>query len=229
MPAEIIFGAIAHMFRGGKLWEALWVYLSWDGYLRQQDCRVLRADDVADDDTNIALNFAPRARGERVKTGSDQGAVIDDPLLTILLRAFQLGVGAGQPFFTIGSTHVEKAWAQALQAQGVDWKPLHCLRHNRPPEEASTNSRPLEGIRRRGRWKQMKSVQRYAKRHALTTVRSQCPKEALARGAAIRANPIPTLIAALRFSKAADSALGRQIHKALLMAKAAKVSTVRSA
>ena len=69
-----------------------------------------------------------------------------------------------------------KAWWASLKRLGLEWVgPPHCLRHAGPSHHATRGTKTLEDIRRRGRWSQAKSVQRYAKPHALTMHYARLP------------------------------------------------------
>ena len=50
-----------------------------DGYLREQDLSELRARDVVCDERDVTLLFGRSSRGERSKTGRDQGVSLDGP------------------------------------------------------------------------------------------------------------------------------------------------------
>ena len=52
-----------------------------------------------------------------------------------------------------------------------------------------TGSRPLEEIRRRGRWASVKSVQRYSKTHRLVAARARVPDGIMEQGRAFLEQP----------------------------------------
>ena len=85
-PRQVLFCALEVLGVKGEFWPMLWLWLSYDGYLRQQDAEALCFDDFYDDGTYISIILSPRARGERAKTGSDQGFQIDCPILTHVVR-----------------------------------------------------------------------------------------------------------------------------------------------
>jgi len=64
------------------------------------------------------------------------------------------------------------------------WPP-HSLRHSGPSHKVIRNECTLEEIRRRGRWKSPKSVQRYTKTHTLLARRVVLGPDRMAQGAAL--------------------------------------------
>ena len=73
-------GAIALMFfRRGLILEAIIVLVSFDCFLREQDWEGLLAGDCAQSNGKLALLFGVRERGQKVKTGSNQGVIVQDP------------------------------------------------------------------------------------------------------------------------------------------------------
>ena len=74
LAKESVACVALRLFERGFLHEGIIVLLSYDCFLREQDWESLRRDDVASDDTlQTALLFGVRERGERSKTGSNQG------------------------------------------------------------------------------------------------------------------------------------------------------------
>ena len=92
---------------------------------------------------------------------------------------------------------------------------LHVLRHSGATADAASGRRDLEGIRRRGRWAQPKSVARYAKTYMLTKARSETAPEVLTKGAGVWANLAPELARAIRGGPGGSSPAGRAVLKAL--------------
>jgi len=221
LPPEIVYAVIWLCFKWGAVAEGMWIWLSMDGYLRQQDCRIIRGEDIADDKSGIAITLAPRSRGERVKTGSNQGFEIDCPVLVWAFRMFVSGLAPGCKVFTIDTPQVARVWSRALRELGVPFRSLHALRHTMPSEDCASGRRSLERIRRRGRWAQMKSVQRYAKSHALRIIKSQCPGSSLSLGEEIRSKKASNLSQAIASGPGATSLLGGSVLKGLKLARKA--------
>ena len=75
--AEAVAAITLRMLRCGRLYPACATFLSFDGWLRQQDWSGLRAEDaVVQPDGVTGLFFGVRARGEKSKTGPNQGLVL---------------------------------------------------------------------------------------------------------------------------------------------------------
>lgn len=76
--------------RAGHIDACIAAEVALDGYLREQYWDLLRGEDVAidwhdDGSCNTALVLGRRHRGESAKTGQEQGAAVESPLLR---RAF---------------------------------------------------------------------------------------------------------------------------------------------
>eukprot|EP00972_Heterocapsa_arctica_P009704 1428873-Heterocapsa_arctica.AAC.1 len=68
------------MIEDGHILEAIIVFLCSDGWLREQDWEMLQSSDCSEEASGrIALSLGVRARGEKVKTGSNQGVVLEIP------------------------------------------------------------------------------------------------------------------------------------------------------
>jgi len=171
MSWGMVLRIIVGFFEQGRLYEGVWVWAQHDVYGREQDLeQVTRPDIFIDplDDTKVALRFGTRSRGLSSKTGSDQAAQIDDPLIARTLARMRRQLKDGEPLFPFSQATMRKAWNEEQRRQGLSqlYK-LHSLRHSKPSADAAAGRRSLEEIRRRGRWNQIKSVQRYSRSHAL--------------------------------------------------------------
>ena len=158
-----------------------------DGYMREQDWIQLRAEDVQvdwrKDACVVALLFGRRHRGESVKTGQEQGVKLESSLLSRLLAERVKDMEPEERIFNLTADVFRREWRQAAVALGMPWfPPPHCLRHTGPSEDASSGRRTLEDIRRRGRWTQPKSVQRYSKPHALVMHKARLTEKVKSRG-----------------------------------------------
>ena len=168
--------------------EALVVLLSLDCYLREQDWEQLRGEDIfvhhrTDAPPEVALMFGRRHRGEAVKTGQEQGVKVADEFVARCMAALHEAVRDDELVFGFSSGHFREVWKKALQALDLAWVgPPRTLRHSGPSADAASGRRDLEQIRRRGRWLQMKSVQRYSKAHALTMHYARLPSGIKERG-----------------------------------------------
>ena len=77
-------------------------------------------------------------------------------------------------------------WAAAKQQLGLaHLGPPHDLRHGGASRDVEAGTRSLEQVRRRGRWKQLSSVQRYTKTWVLVRERARLTAEQLDRAATL--------------------------------------------
>ena len=196
------------MIISGKLIPAMVVLLSFDCFLREQDWQGLVARDCArDPNGNIALLFGVRERGEKVKTGSNQGVVIKDRTTAKLMHALLDSLQSDDMVFPMTATAFRRQWWQILKAMGLEFcGPPHNLRHAGAATFVEEKG-DLEECRRRGRWSVMSSVQRYTKVHWLGRHRAQVPPRLLAAGRSFWTNPKHHLFLALKLSKADQSEL----------------------
>lgn len=214
MTWGVVLLIIQHMFLEGQVWAGLWVWLQHDVYGGEQDMEILHEPDIYHaPPSECALQFGPRERGESVKTGSDQGCEVDDPLLSRILYAVKRKIlSAGAPLFPHTQAFVRKIWAQTQETLQLDRvHPLHSLRHTKPSADARSKRRTLEEIRRRGRWNQLKSVQRYSRGHAVTMHLAALPGPARLSAEAAVAQYPRCLAVALRNGPAAKTPLAKII------------------
>ena len=191
---ESIHVMAEEMIKRGYVDSALAAETALDGYMREQDWGQLRAEDVKvdwhkDGTCSTALLFGRRHRGESVKTGQEQGVKLESPLLCRLLAERAASLQPSDKVFEVTPETFRRHWREVAEALGMSWfPPPHCLRHTGPSEDAFSGRRTLEDIRRRGRWSQIKSVQRYAKPHALVSHRAQLDPAVKARGSWLEEN-----------------------------------------
>lgn len=165
--------------------------------------------------------LSPPARGERAKTGSDQGFLIDCPILTEVIRCVLQTMRPGDKFFPRPRGHVAKWWCWGLAVLGIKRpRALHVLRHMKPTDDAARGIRDVQEIQRRGRWSQPKSCNRYSKPYMLTKARAETPPRVLAHGDAVEADLPVVLCRAIRAGTSVDSPICEAILRALAKAKA---------
>jgi integrase len=155
-----------------------------DGYCREQDLISLRVEDVVQDGDTIALRFGRSSRGESVKTGRDQGVLLDEPHSKAIIRRLIKGKQAKDKVFGISAAAYRKWWHFAAEKVGVS-QPPHTCRHTGASRDLATGYRSQAQVMRRGRWLADKSTMRYARTHAWTLACSQQPAHVVALGAAI--------------------------------------------
>ena len=139
-----------------------------DGYLRDQDLQQLRVSDVVFSDSTVALLLGRSARGESCKTGRDQGVVLDEPFSYVVLKRRTEGRAAKSKVFAISWPEYRRWWywaAKQVTGSSSGAGPPHSARHTGASRDLSEGYRTLEEVMKRGRWKSLNSVHRYAKPH----------------------------------------------------------------
>ncbi len=200
MWSGTIAAVALRMIQRGALHAAIAVWLSEDCYLREQDwLQLVKGDVFWDRDNGCALALGVRERGERSKTGSNQGVLVDRVYVSDMLRALADTLQDGEPFFPISAIEYRRSWWSAVQDINCQkiCGPPHSLRHSGPAADAASHRRTLEEIRRRGRWVAISSVQRYSKDWLIPRHMSFLPPPAVAVGEAFLADPRRTIRAYL--------------------------------
>ena len=137
----------------GMLMEGFWVLAQYDSYGREQDMEGLQVDDAAWDGRRLALLFGVSARGESVKTGSNQGIVVRRGVVADIIRGLCAYWKRGH-IFRVSQQQLRKSWHWACRRLGIAFTgPPHSLRHTGPSEDIARLRTSLEGARRRGRWR----------------------------------------------------------------------------
>ena len=168
--------------------------LAVDGYLREQDLFQLRVEDViftslSPGGTEAATLLLGRGkRGERCKSGRDQGVVLDEPYSRDILRRRVNALSPSCKVFNITADKYRKWWVWA--SKSVTGDPLaahspHAARHTGASRDLTEGYRSLEQVMKRGRWKALNSVHRYAKPHAWYEAKSKQSELVKQQGAAI--------------------------------------------
>ena len=183
MAEEAVFMVAHFFFKSGAYYEGAWTLLQYDVYAREQDMEFLRENDIVFDGRVVSLHFGVSTRGESVKTGTNQGATIRRGPVADIILALKANTPKGALIFPISQGGFRKAWHAACASLGISYAGApHVLRHSGPSEDIARGRTSLEGVRRRGRWKAMTSVQRYSKTLALTKFRSRMPLKLLQHG-----------------------------------------------
>ena len=207
--ARTTIGCIAlWMIQQGRLYESILVLLSFDCCLREQDWSLLRTEDVHFDGSSASLALGVRARGETVKTGSDQGVVLRFGFVMALLRAAKDVAEDGDLIFPLTPATFRKRWWEALAALDLVWcGPPHGIRHSGASDYVECGF-TLEATRRRGRWRSAAAVQRYTKVHDLVRHRARAGEDVAKRGKGFWDDPIRSLLDAIESApRACDQAL----------------------
>ncbi len=215
--ARTTIAAIAwDMLHSGFFWEAFAVLLSDDCYLREQDWYLLRAKHIQVDGHNLSLIMGDSSMGEKVKTGSNQGVVVDSAWLADMLVAIKNELDPDEKVFPITPLIYRRVWHNTTKRLGLEWVgPPHRLRHSRPALDVATGRRGLEDACRRGRWKTPSSIQRYTKTHLLIEHNDKVPDWVKKNGQKVVDDPRGCISAALEASASADQKLYKVVISAL--------------
>jgi len=161
------------------------IELAADGYLREQDLFQLRHEDVILTDSAATLLLGKVERGEGCKSGRDQGVVLDEPNSMDILQRTLAGKKPGEKVFDIGADNYRRYWRKAAkevlgdsQAAGTP----HSARHTGASRDLTEGYRNLEQVMKRGRWKALNSVHRYAKPHAWYAALAALPRQVREQG-----------------------------------------------
>ena len=126
--------------QAGHVDEAVAVWTMCDVYGREQDMEFLLAEVIRGRGSSCALTFSVAERGERTKTGADQGAVVDNEDLGVLLNAVKHRLRPKARVFAFDQAHLRTIWTAALRKRGLPARPLHTIRHSKPSHEALVKS-----------------------------------------------------------------------------------------
>ena len=180
---------------------ALVTLTSFDGCLREQDWSRLRWGDVAiAQDSHGAFEAAFRLgateRGERTKTGANEGVVIRD----FAAAAF---VGWAEPaypqltrhdpgalvFAPLSEEKFRRILANACRDCGLPHLVPHVLRHGGATHYMQVKGWGAKDVALRGRWRGLQSVRRYAKPHVLLHARALLPPHIRAAASQFERDP----------------------------------------
>ena len=142
----------------------------------------------------MTLLFGRSSRGERSKTGCDQGVSLDEPYSKEIVRARLKGLAPDDRLFPVTSNQYPQWWGRAADAiLGKDRQQCspRAARHTGASRDLATGCRSLEQVQRRGRWKTPSSVQRYAKTHVWRSVEALLSEHVRERGNAILSGRAP--------------------------------------
>ena len=184
IPEEAVYDIARDMRENHRHREALLVEAAIDAYFRGAEWTQVRAADVADDGRLLSVTLGVSERGERVKTGRNQGVVFDSSALTADLRELLKTLEPQELVFGFSAQHFRAEWIASKRRLGLEWAgPPHDLRHSGAARDVERGSRSLEEVRRRGRWRHIDSVQRYTKTYVLVKQRARMTAEQRDRGA----------------------------------------------
>ena len=180
--------------------EADALMLAADGWLREHELFMIRAEDVTiatvntgpNNDEDIAIRMGVSERKETTKTGKNQGVRLDWSGVKKMVKQRKYRLKPKEKLFATTAEKYRKVWRDAEKTiQGwpgcAQFKigPPHSIRHTGPSRDAAQGYRTIWQIQRRGCWSSEKSVLRYAKTHCWTLAQSRLPDRARTLGSII--------------------------------------------
>jgi hypothetical protein len=174
--------------------------LAVDGYLREQDMEQMTGLDVIettlkDGSKAVVLHFGRGSRGERSKTGRDQGVVVDWPHnAAVMMARKEKLTKPEEKIFKISKGAYRVWWNKAADAVGGGAKhvgPPHSARHTGAARDMAEGYRSFDQVQRRGRWRPQDSVLRYGRTHAWHEARARQSKAVQSEGGDILAKREP--------------------------------------
>ena len=216
VPMEAVALVICRLFRSGRLIEGSAVLTQLDGWLREQDWGQLRAEDVSEGPGGqLAFTLGRRERGEKVKTGANQGVVISWPVTAAVVRALMRGCSRRDLVFPVSQDKFRREWHKALEEEGLaGMGPPHAIRHAGAASFVAGGG-CLEAARRKGRWQTTTALARYTKTHMLVSQLARMTDTQVRAGVGFWTAPAEALMAYIRESPAVETALARQLLEEL--------------
>ena len=159
--------------------------------------------------------FGVRERGQNVKTGSNQGVIIEYALTKLVVLFLLAGLDDQDVLLPLTPAHYRSIWWATLKRLALEWAgPPHNLRHTGAALFVASGG-SLEAARRKGRWKTGSSVQRYTKSHWIIRHRARLAPDIIAQGQKFWKNPVVELLRALRTGSAGRTELGQGLIEVL--------------
>ena len=198
----------------GRLLAALALMFAFDTYLRMHELCGLTKESLLRPSSRLrkhygarwTLRLFPEELSARSKTGQDDlSLVIGDvarPFLSVVCSWLSSRPGASESLFRLQPKDVSDALQSAVKHFGLERLRItpHCLRHGGASEDYLHKLRDLNGIKERGFWSSLSSVNRY-KKHAKilkqVSLLSRCQAEDANRAAL---NIEHTVLTAIRTS-----------------------------
>lgn len=163
----VALGTAAELWHRGHREASVMVLLAFEGFLRNAEVVALRFNDIAlpgDMRLGVAPEGTAGVRIRRAKTGGEQWATIQDPLVVEVLRHFMSTSATGESrlFPSMTSDRFRTAFYRAQKWLGFAnaiYTP-HSLRHGHA-SEAFLAGASLETIMARGRWASVNTARYY--------------------------------------------------------------------
>jgi len=148
---------------------AVAILLGVGAYLRPHELTMVQPEDFSPPTRNVSehwsLIICPQSRGITTKTGAmDDSVVLDckwQQWMTPLWSALA-GAPRGKPVWIFTYPELVKQFKLTCSRLGIPAVP-YMMRHSGPSIDRALKFRPLDEVRKRGRWASHKSVVRYEK------------------------------------------------------------------
>jgi integrase len=209
LPEEIYLAAVRRLTSLRRPLSAAAVFCQAQLYLRPSELLALRPEDVllpvrgARRYRSIGVVIAPRELEATTKARSQDDTILVDsqchealgPVLAELVRIRALE----EQLFPLTLNSYEKVLRDAGSAMGLTTEFVpHTLRHCGPANDLFFERRSMAAVAKRGRWSNIKSVQRYGKSGRLIKVWRQVSERDRARWTAEAPMTGAALLATLR-------------------------------
>jgi hypothetical protein len=168
IPEEIIMVMIMHAIWQGELWVALSLACQFDMLWREQDIEQVRTSDVHEAGGQISFTLGDPERGEEVKTGVDQGTVVDNEWVKVMIRVAVQLLPFDALMFQFPIPYLRKVYSHLRVSVGKEASgKVHEVRHSATANQFRRKKRDKDGVRDRGRWATDRSLRVYHKPHLL--------------------------------------------------------------
>ena len=178
----------------GQHVEALACLVCYICYFRPSELVSILVEDVlapSHSSRHVAIALHPEDRGVPSKTGVfNDGVAVDNPRVPWLgrrLLKFARQRRRGQLLFGLTYRQLNAAYVAAATAAGLPDTSMHRMRHGGASEDRAANLRPLDVIKRRGRWTTDSAVRRYEPVVRFQRVEGQLDASALKRARLVEA------------------------------------------
>lgn len=158
---ELTYVLALSLIKGGYIYHAIGVLLSFECYLRVGELCNLRICDIGVPTNNVKMIIGL----SNTKTGPNQSVIVRDPLVTALLLLLLKNKNHNSreklfPFTCDHFRNLLKSGCNILGLGDYNFTP-HCLRHGGCTHDYVVKQHNIDDIIQRGRWAANKSVKTY--------------------------------------------------------------------
>ena len=211
IPEEICLALVRQALASGRPLTASALFIHPQLYLRPSELVALRPEDVllplmgAARYRSIGVVVAPRELEVTTKTKAQDDTVLIDgacqPSCGDVLRELaRIRRGGDRLFPLLSLNSHERALRDLAKALGIESLEVvpHTMRHSGPSNDLYHGRRSLQAVAKRGRWANIKSVQRYSKSGRLLKVWRSVSAQRRLEWSRAAPGTGPALVAALR-------------------------------